>query len=170
VTDKRFVIYLLVFLCLTPLGTLPFIGHDLWIAYEEMTRDDRNVRVRTSSDPVRLVTVPLISSTFGMRDAMVAVIDLPTRDDADALCEQAPYLNDELQTFAAEHPSRTNSKRRIPGRDPTLAKALAQRFPAIKMNAVRLTEPTAYGELYPSRDVYECHGLSNRRIAMKSYK
>lgn len=169
-SDKRFVFILMAFVMLTPLATLPFIGHDLWAAYDDMTREDRDVRERDSGDPVRLVTIPLISTSYGMRDAMVAVIDLPTRADADALCEQAPYLNDELQTFAADNPTRTNAKLRIPGRDPVLAKALMERFPDIAMDAVRLTEPTAYSDVFPSQDIYQCHGLGNRRIAMKSHK
>lgn len=169
-TKDRTLIYLLLgILAILPVILLPIVGAEVVESVTKETEDEHG-RPVDDGEPVRLVTVPLLNATGKMSEALVAVIDLPNRAHADRLCESAPYLNDTLHIFAAENPERTDPRLRVPGQDPELRGVLRARFPGIAMDAVRLTEPTAYKELYPSRDVYECQGLSYRRIAMKSHQ
>lgn len=169
-SDKQFSLIFLVLLTLVLVAALPFAGSHIEEAYERAKAPKKVKREPDQGHPIRLVTVPLFNSGAGMRNAVVAVIDLPARSDADRLCGQSPYLNDALQSFAADYPNRTDPTQRIPGTDPVLAKVLKARFPEVRMEAVRLIEPTAYMDLYPSRDVYECRGLSYQRVAVRTPK
>ncbi len=167
--DRLLLYTMIAFFGALPIILMPLFGDQVIDAVEEISDTDDD-RPRDDGEPVRLVTGPLMNVSGRIKDGLVAVIDLPNRTTADALCEQSPYLHDRLQVFAAEHPSRLDQKTRISGRDPVLIRALREKFPDIPMDAVRLTEPTAYKSIYPSRDVYECQGLSYRRIAQKSHQ
>lgn len=167
--DRLILYSLIAFFGALPVILMPLFGDEVSDAVQEIS-ERKDARSPDNGEPVRLVTGPLMNVSGRIRDGLVAVIDLPSRDMADALCEKAPYLHDRLQVFASENPSRLNPNTRIPGRDPVLIRVLRDEFPGIPMDGVRLTEPTAYKSIYPSRDVYECQGLSYRRIAQKSHK
>lgn len=154
---------LLVLLAVLPMLLLPLLGAKMVDAMQRAAAPD--LTAPGPEGPVRLVTPPLMNAISLHYDAMLAVIDLPSRAAATALCHRAPHLNDALQVFAAENPSRVDPVRRVPGWDPVLAQTLRTRFPDMPIDGVRLTQPTAYAELYPKRAVYECRGLSETRIA-----
>ncbi|WP_421884417.1 hypothetical protein [Pacificispira sp.] len=167
--DRLILYTIIAFFGVLPIILMPLFGEEVLDAVQEIS-DTEDKRQPDNGEPVRLVAGPLMNVAGRINDGLVAVIDLPNRTMADALCEKSPYLHDRLQVFAAENPSRLSDKTRISGRDPVLIRVLRAEFPSIPMDAVRLTEPTAYKWIYPSRDVYECQGLSYRRIAQKSYE
>jgi hypothetical protein len=154
---------LFVLAALLPMLLLPLLGAKMVDAMQRAASPD--LTTPGPEGPVRLVTVPLMNAISLHHDAMLAVIDLPSRAAATALCRRAPHLNDALQVFAAQNPNRVDPARRVPGWDPALAQSLRVRFPDMPIDGVRLTPPTAYAELYPKREVYECRGLSETRIA-----
>lgn len=154
---------LLVLAAALPLIMLPILGSTMVDAMQRAASPD--LTEPGPEGPVRLVTQPLMTAIDLHRNAMVAVIDLPSRAAATALCRRAPHLNDALQIFAARNPNRVDPQSRVPGWDPALARTLRDRFPDFPIDGVRLSAPTAYADFYPRREVYECRGLSETRIA-----
>lgn len=156
-------VLLLVLAAALPLILLPLLGATVVDAMQRAAYPD--LTEPGPEGPVRLVTGPLMTAINVQQDEMVAVIDLPSRAAATALCRRSPHLNDALQVFAAQNPSRVDPDRRVPGWDPELAERLRARFPEFAIEGVRLTGPVAFAELYPRRLVYQCRGLSETRIA-----
>lgn len=163
----RLPLYAVVLLLIVlPVVVLPWIGSNL-IAILGKGAGFALFQPVLPEAAVRLVTTPLVGSGGRRAETIVAVLDLPSQVQATHLCEKASYLNDAVAVFIADNPERTDPVRRIAGADPELRRKLADLFPDIHLEQVRLIEPMAYKTLYPPRDVYQCQGLSYRRVATR---
>lgn len=170
--DRILMIVLLSLLLLLPLIFLPLVNLDVKHSTFALQEEEAQKQADSEDEggPVRLLTLPLLGASGRMKDAIVAVIDMPSKRQADKLCDDIFHLNDTLQTFTVENPERIDRRTRIPGRDPELLSVLRKKFPQIKIDGVRLTQPTAYKELHPRLDVFECRDGSFRRLATQAYQ
>ncbi len=164
--NKTFTYLLLAALVAAPLALVPYLGAT-FLGVINAVGQEQGDHLPVEGDPVRLVTIPFLGSGR-MDDALVAVIDLPSRNHATYLCQNSHHLNNSLLMYADANPGRTDRHTRVPGRDPKLAAALRETFPMVRIDAVRLLEPMAYRELHPQLEVFECRGQSYGRIARPS--
>lgn len=165
-SDKILVYLFLGLLVLLPLVALPFLGAEFIVAVDGRSQQEEERLPPDDGEPVRLVTNLLVNRGGGNVD-LIAILDLKTRNSAALLCKQSPYLRDALTAFVVENPSRLTQESRIPGKDPVLLRELNAAFPDVSLLSTRIGDPDSYKDLYPSRDVYECAGLSYRRIAKR---